>query len=79
MTKASIKRVLIICLGVVAAAGLAIRDRSHESTPDRHVVNSNYSWAQSGIDTPDPKGRGMRGCFFENDAPVHARFCISEM
>jgi hypothetical protein len=79
MTKISAKYSVIVGLGVAVAATLVICDsrRAPPSTP--HATYSSYTWTQSGTDTPDPKGRGMHGCFFSNDAPVHAEFCISDM
>jgi hypothetical protein len=79
MTKISVKHAMIIGLGAIVAAALALCDNHREPAPTRHATNSAYTWTQSGTDTPDPKGWGMHGCFFSMDAPVHAKFCISEM
>ncbi len=79
MTSTAIKHTAIIVLGVIMTAALAVLDNHRESAPTQHATNSAYTWTQSGTDTPDPKGRGMHGCFFSMDAPVHAKFCISEM
>jgi hypothetical protein len=79
MEKISLKHAAIIGLGIILAAVLVIGDKNRNTSPIRHITNSAYTWTQSGTDSPDPKGRGMHGCFFSNDAPVHARFCISDL
>ncbi len=79
MTKISLKHTAIIVLGAVTAAALAVCDNHRESAPALHATYSAYTWTKSGTDGPDPKGRGMHGCFFGNDSPVRAKFCISDM
>ncbi len=79
MTKTAAKQAMIIGLGVVSAVALALGDRHRESAPMHYATNSSYTLTQSGTDTPDPRGRGMHGCFFGMDAPVHAKFCVSEL